>query len=136
TAPTGLNENDQYLYDNEGNRVLTRSSTTTNGATTSSDTITFDNLTEVDIAAGVTTVTNYYNVSGQRVAMRKGAILSYLVPDFLGSDSVALNADGTVQAVQLLVMEACRRCNCMRRMEPRATAWGRCRPPTILRGSV
>ncbi len=101
TAPTGLGENDQYLYDNEGNRVLTRSSTTTNGTTTSSDTITFDNLTEVDIAAGVTTVTNYYNVSGQRVAMRKGAILSYLVPDFLGSDSVALNSDGSVQAVQL-----------------------------------
>src|ERR1019366_3777127 len=52
-------------------------------------------------AAGVTTVTNYYSVSGQRVAMRKGAILSYLVPDFLGSDSIALNADGSVQAVQL-----------------------------------
>jgi RHS repeat-associated protein len=101
TAPTGLNENDQYLYDNEGNRVLQRSSTTTNGTTTSSDTITFDNLTEVSIAAGVTTITNYYRVSGQRVALRKGAILSYLLPDFLGSDSIALNANGSVQAVQL-----------------------------------
>ncbi len=33
--------------------------------------------------------------------MRKGAIHSYLIPDFLGSSSVALNNDGSTKAVQL-----------------------------------
>ncbi len=101
TAAAGLGESEQYLYDNEGNRVLTRGSTTSNGATTTTDTITFDSLSEVVITGASSTITNYYSVDGQRVAMRKGAILSYLLPDFLGSDSIALNGDGSVQAVQV-----------------------------------
>ncbi|GCF11756.1 RHS repeat-associated core domain-containing protein [Dictyobacter arantiisoli] len=40
-------------------------------------------------------------MGGQTVAMRKDGILSYLVPDFLGSVSLSLYADGSVQAVQL-----------------------------------
>ena len=103
TAPTGLAHSEQYLYDNEGNRVLTRNLTpaSANVPPTAIDTITFDNLSEVSITGGVSTVTNYYSVAGQRVAIRKGAILSYLLPDFLGSDSIALNTNGSVQAVQL-----------------------------------
>ena len=81
--------------------MLTRGSTTSNGATTTTDTITFDSLSEVVITGASSTITNYYSVDGQRVAMRKGAILSYLLPDFLGSDSIALNGDGSVQAVQV-----------------------------------
>ena len=102
-APTGITASDQFLYDNEGNRVLQRTSTTPVGSTTPTvtDTITFDGYSEVAITDGTPTITNYFSVAGQRVAMRKGAILSYLVPDFLGSSSVALNNDGTIQAVQL-----------------------------------
>ena len=101
TGANGLQSSEQYLYDNEGNRVL-RHDSTTSGTTTTTDTITFDGLTEVSLVNGAApTITNYYSVAGQRVAMRKGAILSYLLPDFLGSDSIALNSDGRVQAVQL-----------------------------------
>jgi RHS repeat-associated protein len=95
-APQGSTGTDQFLYDNEGNRVLQRSSTSS-----VSDTITFDGYSEVVITGGTSTITNYFSVAGQRVAMRKGAILSYLLPDFLGSSSVALNNDGSTQAVQL-----------------------------------
>ena len=95
-APQGSTGTDQFLYDNEGNRVLQRSSTSS-----VSDTITFDGYSEVVITGGSSTITNSFSVAGQRVAMRKGAILSYLLPDFLGSSSVALNNDGSTQAVQL-----------------------------------
>ena len=61
-------------YDNEGNRVLQRSSTSS-----VSDTITFDGYSEVVITGGTSTITNYFSVAEQRVAMRKGAILSYNV---------------------------------------------------------
>lgn len=103
TAPSGIVESDQFLYDNEGNRVLQRNSNTATGSTTPTitDTITFDSYSEVSISAGVTTPTIFFSAAGQRVAMRKGAILSYLIPDFLGSSSVALNNDGSIQAVQL-----------------------------------
>ncbi len=45
-APSGTTESDQFLYDNEGNRVLQRASTTTGGTTAVTDTITFDHYTE------------------------------------------------------------------------------------------
>ncbi|MBV9615556.1 MAG: hypothetical protein JO031_08875, partial [Ktedonobacteraceae bacterium] len=95
-APKGSSGTDQFLYDNEGNRVLQRSSAS--GVT---DTITFDGYSEVVITGGSSTITNYFSVAGQRVAMRKGAILSYLLPDFLGSSSVAITNDGSIEAVQL-----------------------------------
>ncbi|GCF10715.1 RHS repeat-associated core domain-containing protein [Dictyobacter arantiisoli] len=98
TAPGASMPSDQFLYDNAGNRVLQRVST---GGSNPTDTITFDNYTEISINAGGTSTTKYYMSGGQKVAMRKDGILSYLVPDFLGSMSLSLYADGSVQAVQL-----------------------------------
>ncbi len=96
TAPIGTNATDGFLYDNEGNRVLQRVST--NSVT---DTITFDNSTETVLSGGVTTTTKYYSASGQRIAMRTGSGFSYLLSDVLGSSTIALNSDGSTQAVQL-----------------------------------
>ncbi|GER89970.1 hypothetical protein KDW_41320 [Dictyobacter vulcani] len=101
TAPSGTTASDQYLYDNSGQRVFQHSSSTLAGNTTKMDTITFDGTTDVTTTNGVTSTTKYYSVGGQRVAMKKDGVLSYLLPDMLGSTSIALKADGSVQAVQL-----------------------------------
>jgi RHS repeat-associated protein len=85
------------LYDNTGNRVLQR----TNVGATITDTITFDGYTETSISGGATTTTKYYNINGQRVALKVGATLSYLLTDSLSSSTIALNSDGTGQATQL-----------------------------------
>ncbi|WP_161977876.1 RHS repeat-associated core domain-containing protein [Dictyobacter kobayashii] len=53
------------------------------------------------ITGGTTSTTKYYSAGGQKVAMRQDGTFSYLMPDFLGSNSIALRADGSVQAVQL-----------------------------------
>ncbi|GCE23195.1 RHS repeat-associated core domain-containing protein [Dictyobacter kobayashii] len=100
-APNGTVASDQYLYDNSGQRVLQRASNTVGSTTTTSDTISFDGFTDVTITGGTTSTTKYYSVGGQRVAMRQDGTFSYLMPDFLGSNSIALWADGSVQAVQL-----------------------------------
>jgi RHS repeat-associated protein len=42
------------------------------------------------------TVTKYYYAGAQRVAMRKGSTLSYLLSDHLGSTSLTLDASGNV----------------------------------------
>jgi RHS repeat-associated protein len=47
-----------------------------------------------------TTVTTYYYVSGQRVAMRQGGVVYYLHTDHLGSTSLTTNASGGVVAEQ------------------------------------
>ncbi|GER89989.1 hypothetical protein KDW_41510 [Dictyobacter vulcani] len=101
TAPSGTTASDQYLYDNSGQRVFQHSSSILAGNTTKTDTITFDGTTDVTTTNGVTSTTKYYSVGGQRVAMKKDGVLSYLLPDMLGSTSIALKADGSVQAVQL-----------------------------------
>ncbi|GER89975.1 hypothetical protein KDW_41370 [Dictyobacter vulcani] len=101
TAPSGTTASDQYLYDNSGQRVFQHSSSTLAGNTSKTDTITFDGATDVTTTNGVTSTTKYYSVGGQRVAMKKDGVLSYLLPDMLGSTSIALKADGSVQAVQL-----------------------------------
>ncbi|GCE23168.1 hypothetical protein KDK_69680 [Dictyobacter kobayashii] len=100
-APNGTVASDQYLYDNSGQRVLQRASNTVGSTTTTSDTISFDGITDVTITGGTTSTTKYYSVGGQRVAMRQDGTFSYLMPDFLGSNSIALRSDGSVQAVQL-----------------------------------
>jgi RHS repeat-associated protein len=101
TAPSGTTATDSFLYDNEGNRVLQRTSDS-NGIT---DTITFDSYLETVIHNGTTTTTKYYSVGGQRVAMRiKGTLtnpLYYLVNDMQGGTSLVLTSGGGVQAVQL-----------------------------------
>ncbi len=101
TTPSGTTASDKFLYDNEGNRVLQRTSTTAGGTTTVTDDITFDGFTEVTISGGTTATSKYYSTGGQRVAMRVNGLLSYLLSDNLGSSTVALNSDGSGQAVQL-----------------------------------
>ncbi len=96
TAPSGTIATDGFLYDNEGNRVLQR---VNNGSVT--DTITFDGHSETVLTGGTTTTTKYYNVNGQRVAMRTNSTLSYLLSDVLGSSTIALTGTGSTQAVQL-----------------------------------
>jgi RHS repeat-associated protein len=47
------------------------------------------------------TTTKYYNTGSQRVAMRTGSTLYYLLNDDLGGTSLVLTSGGGVQAVQL-----------------------------------
>ena len=101
TAPGGATGSEQYLYDNEGNRVLQRSSTINGDSTMVSDTITFDGYTDTTISNGMTTTTKYYQAAGQEVAEGIGTAWYYLVPDLLGSATLALKSDGSVQAAQL-----------------------------------
>ncbi len=97
TAPSGTTASDSFLYDNEGNRVLQRTSDS-NGIT---DIITFDGFAETAITGSTTTLTRYYSAAGQRIAMRQGNTLSYLLSDGLGSTTIALSSTGSVTAVQL-----------------------------------
>jgi len=87
-----------YLYDNQGNRVLTNSS----GSSGTTDTIYFDGYTETVISGAIVTTTKYYNVNGARAAVRVGSSspLDYLISDPLGSNTVALNSGGQVIALQ------------------------------------
>ena len=97
SAPSGTVGSAHYLYDIEGNRVLTNSSNA--GSTT--DTVYFDGYTETVISGGTTTTTKYYSANGTRVAVRiGGATLDYLLSDPLGSNSVALNNTGQVIGLQ------------------------------------
>jgi len=101
TAPSGTTASDSFLYDNAGNRVLQTTSNTSNGTTTTTDTITFDGYTETSITNGTTTTIKYYSLNGQKVAMHWNGVLYYLLSDGLGSSTVALKDDGTTQAAQL-----------------------------------
>jgi RHS repeat-associated protein len=101
TAPSGTTASDQFLYDNAGNRVLQRSSSTVNSTTTTTDTIYFDGYTETTITNGMTSTTKYYSAARQTVAMNTGSGWYDLIPDVLGSMTLALNSNGTVKAVQL-----------------------------------
>ena len=93
SAPSGTVGSAHYLYDNEGNRVLTSSS----NASSTTDTIYFDGYTETVLSGGTTTTTKYYSANGTRIAVRiGGATLDSLLSDPLGSNSVALNNTGQV----------------------------------------
>ncbi len=100
-APSGTTASDSFLYGNEGNRVLQRTSTTSGGTTTVSDIITFDTFTDTTITNGTVSVIKYYTLAGQPIAMATGNSWYTLVPDLLGSTSLAINGSGAVQAVQL-----------------------------------
>src|SRR5258708_31125471 len=95
TAPTGTTASDSFLYDNEGNRVLQETNTSS-----ITDSITFDGHTETVITGGTPTTTKYYSANSQRVAMRTSSTLSYLLADALGSSTVALSSSGSTQAAQ------------------------------------
>src|SRR5579883_322813 len=102
TAPSGTSANEQFLYDNEGNRVLQRTVSTIGSTTTVNDTITFDSYTQTSIINGASpTTTKYYSAAVQTVAMVDGSLWYTLLGDGLGSTTLALKGDGTVQAVQL-----------------------------------
>jgi len=93
SAPSGTVGSAHYLYDLQGNRVLTNSST----ASSTTDTIYFDGYTETVLSGGTTTTTKYDSANGTRIAVRiGGATLDYLLSDPLGSNSVALNDTGQV----------------------------------------
>lgn len=101
TASSGTTASDEFLYDAEGNRVLQRSSVTSGGTTTVSDIITFDGFTDTTITDGTSSTITYYNLAGQPIAMTNGTGWFSLVPDVLGSTTMAVNGSGAVQAVEL-----------------------------------
>src|SRR5579885_985522 len=63
--------------------------------------ITFDDFTETVINGSMTALMKYYSAAGQRIAMRQGNTLSFLVSDGRGSTTIALSSIGSVTAVQL-----------------------------------
>ena len=98
TAPGASTSSDQFLYDNADNRVLQRIN---NGSGSPTDTISFDGYTDVTTNGGQTSTTKYYIAGGQTVAMGKDGVISYLLPDTLGSVSLTLYADGSTKSVQV-----------------------------------
>jgi RHS repeat-associated protein len=95
TGPNGFSAT--FVYDGDGQRVQS----TLGGVTT-----TFvGNYYEVTGSA----VTKYYHANGQRIAMRTGSTLNYLLSDHLGSTSITTSSTGAKEA------------------ELRYTAWGEVR---------
>jgi hypothetical protein len=62
------------------------------GNMTTSDTITFDNYTDLTYSGGVLSTTKYYTVGVQKIAMSKDGVLSYLLNG--SADTVQNNAFG------------------------------------------
>ena len=71
-----------FIYDGDGNRVQG----TVNGVTT-----TYVN-SSYEVSGGVST--SYYFAEGQRIAMRKSGVVSYILPDHLGSTMITTNSSG------------------------------------------
>jgi RHS repeat-associated protein len=102
TAQVNKTGSDTFLYDGEGNRVLQSASSTTNGVTTVTDTLTFDGYSETTLSGGTTTTLTYYSLNGERLAVQHNTnLLKYLISDLLGSTAVAVNSAGSIIAVQL-----------------------------------
>jgi RHS repeat-associated protein len=98
TAAGAATPSDQFLYDNAGNRVLQRIN---NGMSSPTDIISFSGCTDGTINGGQTSTTKYYSAGGKMIAMSKDGVISYLLPDTLGSVSLTLYADGSTESVQL-----------------------------------
>jgi hypothetical protein len=78
---------------------------TVGSTTTVNDTITFDGYTQTSIINGASpTTTKYYTAAGHTVAMVVGGTWYALVADGLGSTTLALKGDGTVQVVLTPIM--------------------------------
>ena len=77
-----------FAYDGDGNRVQS----TVNGVST-----VYVN-SSYEVSGGVTT--SYYFAEGQRIAMRKTGVVSYLLPDHLGSTMVTSGSSGVKTAEQ------------------------------------
>jgi RHS repeat-associated protein len=102
TAQKNQTGSDTFLYDGEGNRVLQSASSTSNGVTTVTDTLTFDGYSETTLTGGTTTTLTYYSLNGERLAVQHNTnLLKYLLSDLLGSTDVAVNSGGGIIAVQL-----------------------------------
>jgi RHS repeat-associated protein len=102
TAQVNKTGSDTFLYDGEGNRVLQSASSTTNGVTTVTDTLTFDGYSETTLSGGTTTTLTYYSLNGERLAVQHNTnLVKYLISDLLGSTAVAVNSAGSIIAVQL-----------------------------------
>ena len=83
-----------FLYDGDGNRVK---------QINPDNTVTLflaGGSYEVEDAAGTPSVTHYYAIAGQRVAMRDATGVKYLLTDHLGSVSAVVDASGTVLSQQ------------------------------------
>jgi RHS repeat-associated protein len=78
----------QYTYDGDGNRVKVVAGDVT--------TIYIGNHVEWDIQTG--RMTKYYYANGQRIAMREGGEIYYLLNDHLGSTSTILDYNGNGQS--------------------------------------
>jgi hypothetical protein len=76
-----------FAYNGDGGRVRA----TINGVTTL-----YAGAIEYEINGSTTTLTKHYDAGGQRVAVRNGASLNYLLNDHLGSTSVILKTNGTL----------------------------------------
>jgi RHS repeat-associated protein len=75
-----------FAYNGDGARVRS----TINGVTTL-----YAGLIEYELGMLGGTLTKYYDAGGQRIAVRNGATLNFLLNDHLGSTSVTLNKLGT-----------------------------------------
>ena len=51
----------------------------------------------IEYEVGTGTLTKYYDAGGQRIAVRQGAPLNYLLNDHLGSTSVILKSNGALR---------------------------------------
>jgi len=86
--PTAIFSNGTFTYDGDSNRV--KSVITTNIGTTT--TYFVGNYYEVSGS----TITKYYYASAQRIAMRTGGTLNFIIGDHLGSTSLTTDANGVV----------------------------------------
>jgi RHS repeat-associated protein len=83
--PQGAFNNATFVYDGDGKRVKS----TFNGATT-----TYFVGAHYEVTGS--TITKYYYAGSQRIAMRTGGTLNYLLGDHLGSTSLTTNASGQI----------------------------------------
>jgi RHS repeat-associated protein len=79
--------NATFAYNGDGARVRS----TINGVTTL-----YAGAIEYEIDGSTTTLTKYYDAGGQRVAVRNGASLNFLLNDHLGSTSIMLKTNGSL----------------------------------------
>lgn len=96
--PNSPSSTANYLYDGEGNRVTTQ--TTTPGTTTSTTYI--GNIEEIQSSTGTSAqITTYYSVGDKRIGANVGGTFYYFGYDILSSRVLVLNSSGGVAGEQL-----------------------------------
>ncbi len=86
-----------FTYDGDGTRVMR---VVKQGEAIISKTIYIGGTYEKELVSGV--VTKYYSLGGKTVAMRKDGVVTYLLSDHLGSNAMAIAANGAVTAARYL----------------------------------